>query len=465
MLFVEPRFFVFFLAVAALYWSLPGNRPRKLLLLGASYLFYAAWDWRFLSLILASSLIDYLVAWRLDLTERPGTRRVLLTLSLVSNLGLLGFFKYFHFFEDSLVQLLARFGIEMSHTTLHIVLPVGISFYTFQTLSYTIDVYRGSLKAERDFLDVALFVAFFPQLVAGPIVRAAEFLPQLSRPRRREDVAVRSCLALFLVGFFKKACVSDNVAPFVDRVFQAPAGFSAMAVWTGVALYAVQIYCDFSGYSDMAIASAGLLGFQLPENFRAPYFATSITDFWRRWHISLSTWLRDYLYIALGGNRRGRVRTYLNLMLTMLLGGLWHGAAWNFVIWGGLHGSGLAFHRRWRDRPVRWKRLRALAGWLLTLGFVLLAWIFFRAESLGRALEFLRTCVTFESPGTQVAPLILLAALPVLAGVHWLSWRHRWLERVAGLRPAAFALALGIGFAVAVALVHQGHRPFIYFQF
>ncbi|NNE09943.1 MAG: MBOAT family protein, partial [Gemmatimonadetes bacterium] len=346
MIFTEFRFLAFFAVVLAVHWALPRNRPRKVWLLLASYAFYAAWDWRFLSLILGSTVLDYFVGRRLDgaaLSE--GARKRWVSLSVIGNLGILSAFKYFHFFADSALALLEALGFHADPLTIRIILPVGISFYTFQTMSYSLDVYRRKMRATHDILDLALFVGFFPQLVAGPIVRAREFIPQLARRRARSDVRFRPYLLLFLAGFFKKACVSDNIVGVVDRYFADPASYDALSTWIAVLLYTIQIYCDFSGYSDIAIATAGFLGYTLCENFAFPYFSGSIQDLWRRWHISLSSWLRDYLYIPLGGSRGGKLFRYRNLMLTMLLGGLWHGAAWTFVIWGAIHGALLVGQR------------------------------------------------------------------------------------------------------------------------
>jgi alginate O-acetyltransferase complex protein AlgI len=293
MLFVEPRFLLFFAAVALLYWSLPRNGWRKALLLVASYAFYGAWDWRFLALIGLTTIVDWSIARQLGETGDEHRRKHLVLASLSVNLGVLFAFKYLNFFADSAAALLESLGIPVNWTTLNIVLPVGISFYTFQSLSYTIDVYRREVEPRWSLADFALFVAFFPQLVAGPIVRAADFLPQLDGVRRFAEVPVRACLVLFLIGYFKKACVSDNIAPLIDPVFAKSVAYGSEALVAAVLLYAVQIYCDFSGYSDMAIALAGLLGYRLPLNFAWPYFADGIIDFWRRWHMSLSTWLRD----------------------------------------------------------------------------------------------------------------------------------------------------------------------------
>jgi len=468
MLFVQSTFFWFFAVVFVGHWVLREQRTRKLWLLFASYFFYAAWDWRFLGLILFSTGVDALAAIRIAGTARERRRRAWLIASLVANLGVLAFFKYLDFFADSTAALLQLLGIKASWTTLHVTLPVGISFYTFQSMSYTIDVFRGKLEARRNPLDVALFVAFFPQLVAGPIVRARDFLPQLDREKYFADVRFRSSLTIFVIGFFKKACVSDNLAQWIDPVFAGPASYSAEAIIASVLLYSAQIYCDFSGYSDMAIGAAGLLGYRLPQNFAAPYFSRSPAEFWRRWHITLSSWLRDYLYIPLGGNRKGRTRTYVNLMLTMLLGGLWHGAAWHFVLWGFGHGLALVGQRIWvRLRSIlsptrRWGRVLAfcLAAWYLQG-----SWILFRAPDLASWRIMLRAWVTGTSAGVMgigINPWPLIAGLLVL---HALAWRVRPERAVEALPAPAFAAAYGLAWSVALALLPVEVRPFIYFQF
>ena len=381
MIFTEFRFLFFFLIAFLIHWGLQKNQHRKLWLLVCSYVFYGAWDWRFLSLIWISTVIDYIVGLKLSQQLiKNNNRKQWLIVSLCTNLGILGFFKYFNFFVESGVNFINFLGFSIDFNTIQIVLPVGISFYTFQTLSYSIDIYYGKLKPVHKFLDFALFVSFFPQLVAGPIVRASTFLPQLEETRNFSNVRVKYCLMLFMIGFIKKACISDRLSPIVDRFFEAPETYTASSSWVGVLFYAVQIYCDFSGYTDMAIACAGLLGYELSLNFNFPYFSENITDFWRRWHISLSTWLRDYLYIPLGGNRGSKLFTYRNLILTMLLGGLWHGAGWNFVIWGGLHGGALIWQREWSkfSAPYQWLcNCMKLIGPLLTFYWVCIAWIFF----------------------------------------------------------------------------------------
>jgi alginate O-acetyltransferase complex protein AlgI len=475
MLFIEPRFLAFFAVVLTVYWLLPGNRGRKLWLLGASYVFYAAWDWRFVFQMMAISGIDWWVGVKLGETDDPRRRHRLVLLALVTNLGNLFFFKYFNFFADSLVRLLDLLGAEASWTTLHIILPVGISFYTFQMLSYVLDVYRGDLAPRKSLLDIALLAALFPQLVAGPILRAGGFLPQLDSERDPTSVPVRTCLAMFLIGYFKKACVSDNISPFIDPVFAEPMLYSADALIGATLLYAAQIYCDFSGYTDMALASSGLLGYHLPQNFNWPYLASNISDFWRRWHISLSTWLRDYLYIPLGGNRHGALMRYRNLMLTMVLGGLWHGASWNFVVWGTLHGLALSVHHLFRD--LLWPRiglgevgrplglLGRLAATAFTFWLVCLAWIFFRAQDLSDALLILHAYITLHGPGTAELGIPYKPLLLVLGVMHWLAWRFRPELAVARLPPVAFATAYGATAALVLAFLPGEYRPFVYFQF
>lgn len=468
MIFTEPRFIVFFVLVFSLYWSLRENRTRKVVLLAASYVFYAAWDWRFLSLILASTLIDYVAGRAIYRSSSRPARRRWLQLSLIGNLGILGFFKYFDFFVDQGLELLALLGLPVSQPSLEIILPVGISFFTFQTMSYSLDIYRGKLEPTDDLLDLALFVGFFPQLVAGPIVRAARFLPQLVSARRLADVDGRFYLALFLIGFVKKACISDNISPFVDIYFAAPYQFTALSAWIAVLLYAAQIYCDFSGYSDMAIACAGLLGYDIGTNFNFPYFAGSVREFWRRWHISLSTWLRDYLYFSLGGSRGSTLFTYRNLMLTMLLGGLWHGAAWNFVVWGGLHGVALIAQREWRRFRGGRRSGSVLVRSLLVMAtfyWVCFAWIFFRAPRLDEALAISRAFLFFQDLGPQQLRPDLLALFALLVILHALARRLRLPDGLGRLPAWSFWPAYGATTAVALALVRPTVEPFIYFQF
>lgn len=468
MLFTQPIFFAFFALVFAAFWLEKHHRRRKLWLLIASYLFYAAWDGRFLILIVASTAVDYWVGRALPHISSPSTRRVWLYLSVGFNLGILGFFKYFNFFIEQASGLLALFGIRFEDPALHIILPVGISFYTFQTLSYsyTIDVYRRRLEPVESPLDFALFVGFFPQLVAGPIVRAADFLPQLRSSPRWQTVAVERCSWLFLIGFVKKACIADQVAPYVDRVFAHPELYTAGSMWIAVLLYAIQIYGDFSGYSDMAIACAGLLGYDLGRNFAFPYLASSLSDFWRRWHISLSSWLRDYLYIPLGGGRGPRWRVHRNLLLTMVLGGLWHGAAWTFVLWGAWHGLALIGHRVWQQaRPASDSPWRRAGGTLSTLYCVLIGWIFFRAQNLGDIVVLLKGFIFFQDSGPLTLDPRLSMWIVVLTPLHWLGSRTPLDLRLAALPRWSFACAYGAAAALALAFVPLRSAPFIYFQF
>ena len=379
----------------------------------------------------------------------------------MANLGILGFFKYFNFFIETTRGFSLWLGLPISVSSLEIFLPLGISFYTFQTLSYSIDVYRGRMHASESFLDVSLFVAFFPQLVAGPIVRASEFIPQLKQRHRLGDVDFRAHLTLFLVGYFKKSCVADNVAAVIDPVFASPAAYGIASKWLASLLYTLQIYCDFSGYSDMAIASAGLLGFRLTLNFDFPYIARSIRSFWRRWHISLSSWFRDYLYIPLGGNRAGGVRTGLNLFIVFLLCGLWHGASWNFVLWGAFHGAFLSLERR---APV--DRLPGPIGWLYTLLVVNTGFIIFRTQDLASAFDFIVSLVGFSrQSGASEIEAIWWLALVGFGLAHAACSRRSPMEWVAVLPSWAFGLLYGAAVALVLPWAARGYKPFIYFQF
>lgn len=460
MLFTEFRFVAFFLSIFAVHWLLPSNRARKLWLLAASWSFYAAWDWRFLSLIAASTLIDYSVGRGLERAPAQGRRRVLLAASLVGNLGILGFFKYYNFFAASAAEFTAWLGLGLPLATLEIVLPLGISFYTFQTLSYTIDVYRREMEPSRSLTDFALFVSFFPQLVAGPIVRAKDFLPQLSATRRLADIGLRVPLARFLAGFVKKACIADQIAVVIDPVFADPALFDASTLWLASLLYSLQIYCDFSGYSDMAIACAALLGYHLPENFGFPYLATTIQEFWRRWHVTLTTWFRDYLYIPLGGNRVGPVRLAVNLSTVFLLCGLWHGAAWTFVVWGIYHGFFLSFER---FVPVR--RLPPWLGHVYVLLVVSCGFVVFRSVDLPAAGIFLAGLVPGGTEGILAIDAGWWALLVAFGLVHVAL--SRWSFEVPVVRAPGWAFAGAYGALVALALPWAAgqYEPFIYFQF
>lgn len=466
-------FALFFAAVFTVYHLLRG-RWRMAFLLAASYLFYAAWDWRFCFLLLTSTVVDYLVGRALDSPSRSEpARRRLLVASLMVNLGILGFFKYWDFFVLSAADGLAALGFEAHLSTLRVILPVGISFYTFQTLAYTIDVYRRRLAAERDPFVFGVYVAYFPQLVAGPIERAQHLLPQIRSPAKVDGSAIGSGALLFLIGLVRKVAVADAVAPIVDRIFANPGAASSAELALGVLLFAIQIYGDFAGYSDMARGISRMLGIELMENFQHPYIARSITDFWRRWHVSLSTWLRDYLYIPLGGNRCARWRRDLNLMITMLLGGLWHGAAWTFVIWGALHGLALVLHKIWVERSsleelrtrLAGSALWAVAGWTTTMLVVGVCWVFFRSPDLETAIRYLGgmfvggTGVSLSEMRTAAVALAVLAVvdLPQVIGRSHTAVLA-WTAPLRGLLYAALVLILAM---------NQGGAdvPFIYFQF
>lgn len=467
-LFIELRFFVFFAIVLSVYWGLRSNELRKWFILCASYFFYGSWDWRFAAMLFVLSAADWLFARQIAATDAPRPRRWYVVASLTMNLSVLAFFKYFHFFVGSAIALAQRAHVQLDEPTIRIILPVGVSFFTFQSLSYTIDVYRREIPAVPSLRDYLMFSSFFPQLVAGPIVRPKYFVPQMAGTKSVSLAEVKGAMYLFLLGYIEKVCIADNVSPFVDQVFQHPVGYSAFASMTAVWLYAVQIFCDFSGYTDMAIAVAALLGYKLVLNFDAPYLAVSIQDFWRRWHISLSSWIRDYIYISLGGRKKIRIMTYRNLLLTMLAGGLWHGAAWTFVVWGGAHGAALVaqqeFDHYFPPRPWQepWRRA---ASWFLTLNFVCVCWILFRSATFSCAWLMIKRYLLIDRGGSQTLPLWLAAVGPVLLLIEWWMRRRQFAERVCGLSLPRFAFAYGAAWAFAVAMLPLGYRAFIYFQF
>ncbi|MCP4093969.1 MAG: MBOAT family protein [Planctomycetes bacterium] len=468
MIFTEFRFLAFFAIVFSLHWLLRGPTLRKSWLLLASYTFYAAWDWRFLSLIWISTIVDYIAGLRIAGSEAPTTRKRWLQLSLLANLGVLGFFKYYGFFIGSAESLLTSIGFEANLPTLQIILPVGISFFTFQTMSYSLDIYYRKIQPTRSLLDLSLFVGFFPQLVAGPIVRASEFLPQLKEQRTLASVAFKPALLLFMCGFVKKACISDNLAPMVDAYFETPELWTAGASWIALTGYAVQIYCDFSGYSDMAIACAAMLGYRLCLNFDAPYLARDIGDLWRRWHISFSTWLRDYLFIPLGGSRCSAWRARRNLFITMTLGGLWHGASWNFVLWGAFHGLALIVHSVWRKSAGK-----SLADqmWWKPVASILAVWFFvaclipFRSPDFETIGVVVQAFLLFQDHGPDGVTSGWVYYFLALYGAHWLASWLRKGNAIERIPTPAFAFGLGILAALSFAFMRVDHPPFIYFQF
>jgi alginate O-acetyltransferase complex protein AlgI len=467
MLFHSFAFLALFSITFGVYWSLPQHRLRMLWLLGASFAFYGSWNPWLMFVVVFSAAFDFLIAQRIETSPSPKARRVLLIVSICVSLAILAFFKYTNFLLDSAVSTFNLFGFDYRHPAIKIVLPLGISFYTFETISYVMDVYRGRLRAERNFLDYALFIMFFPHLIAGPIVRPKHFLSQVPRAKRFDWNRVELGARLFLLGLVKKAVIADHMPAIVDPVFASPADFSTEAIWIAVFCYATQIYCDFSGYTDMALGTAHAFGFKLPQNFNLPYAASNITEFWRRWHISLSTWLRDYLYIPLGGNRHGTLATYRNLILTMLLGGLWHGAGWSFVLWGLYHGSLLAAHRFFSSRSRSGEGPFKPIGIAFTFLCVCIGWVLFRAQSMTDAWLILRRMFIpaegqlFASAEVAIA---LAAWTAVLLG-HLVSSYFDMRSALRWLPAPVTATGMAVIFLfVQVLMPHRG-GAFIYFQF
>jgi D-alanyl-lipoteichoic acid acyltransferase DltB (MBOAT superfamily) len=461
MLFPTVTFAVFFLIVLPVSWALmPHQRAWRVFILLASYVFYGWWDWRFVFLLGASTVVNHVLAVAIYRAQEQAARKLLLTVALAFDLGLLGYFKYTNFFLSSIDNTFGTSWIA------HVTLPVGISFYTFMAISYVVDTYRGEL-VPASFARFAVFQAFFPHLVAGPIVRASELLPQLERPRDPRKVENARAFFLILSGLFLKVVIANHLAAhIVDEVFAAPDQHSSLEVLVAVYAYAVQIFADFCGYTNIAIGIALLLGFQFPQNFNSPYAAVSLQDFWRRWHMTLSRWLRDYLYIPLGGNRKGRIRTYVNLLVTMLLGGLWHGAAWTFVVWGGIHGVGLSVERalggiRPASAATRW-----LAR-LVTFHVVCFAWIFFRADSFSRAGDVIVRL--FDAWGKSSPLVTTSVVLAIVVGIVSQYIRPTAVTSLVASFQRLPVVAQSACVAVALTLINTlgptGVAPFIYFRF
>jgi alginate O-acetyltransferase complex protein AlgI len=471
--FVTPAFLAFLAVVFVVYWQL-GRKAQNVFLILATYFFYAQWDWRFLGLIFFSTCLDYYTGSRVYRATTVRSKKGWLLLTLVLNLGLLGYFKYFNFFAQSFVDLGATLGFHVSWTTANIILPVGISFYTFETISYTIDIYRGVAKPAPTFLDFAAYVGFFPRLMAGPIVRARDFVWQLERARVFKVELLESGLPRFLLGFVKKAFVADTLAQqLVDPVFQNPGSYGTESLWLAGIGFAVQVYADFSGYSDMAVGASRILGFETPENFNFPYLSRNISEMWRRWHISMSSWFRDYVYIGLGGNRKGELRTILNLGITVFLSGLWHGAAWIYVVWGLMHGLFLATNQFWRRVKTRFGLqgvvpgfYSVIAGWLLTHFAWVLSLTLFRSTSLNNAGTHLAGM--FGSDGAMVVHVslltwIALASVVVDHAVGWLLQRKEGLLQTVPVPVRAVVYASAV---IALFYIRPEYpNPFVYFQF
>jgi len=467
MLFDSPVYFLFLTLVVLGYWRLDRKR-QNWFLLAASYLFYGWWDWRFLLLMIGSTLIDYLIARKISLLKDPRQRKILLILSLVINFSVLGIFKYFNFFAGSLARSMALLGAGPATVHfLHIILPPGISFYTFQEVAYIVDVYFGRVAAAESLVDYALFISLFPHLIAGPIQRPSHLLPQVQNPRVFQPDAFFDGCMLIVCGLFRKCVIADQCALIANTCFDGRFGHGLPVTVLGAVAFALQIYGDFSGYSDIARGSAQLLGFHFMVNFRQPYLATSLQDFWRRWHISLSTWLRDYLYIPLGGSRNGSLQTYRNLMLTMLLGGLWHGANWTFVVWGGIHGVGLSAERL--GRVEAGGRATEIQVWVRRLGIfaiVCFAWIFFRAQSVGEAFRLISdlTLWTWSAQlGVAMLVVTVIATLCLCMDLRLERYGEEYLfQSVAPQRRVALATGL-----LMIVFLFSASEPnaFIYFQF
>ncbi len=471
MVFNSLTFMVFFAIVLALH-SLPLRwTTRKINLLIASYIFYTAWNPPFVILLWVSTVVDWYAAQGLVKAQRQSARHAWMLLSVVANLGMLGYFKYGQFLLDNFSALMAAIGVAYQPAHSDIVLPVGISFYTFATLSYTLDVYLRRALPARNFLDYALFVTFFPHLVAGPIMRPTELVPQFAEPRRASADQLRFGLALMTLGLFNKVVLADSfLANVAEKIYDSDKIPGALDAWAATLAFSGQIFCDFAGYSTTAIGAAMCLGFAMPDNFRFPYAAVGFSDFWRRWHITLSSWLRDYLYIPLGGNRHGERRTYAALMTTMLLGGLWHGANWTFVVWGGLHGLYLAAERVLRARFTTYRPgpLAFLTLGLLTYALVNLTWVFFRAKTFGKAWTVLGGMLGQHATAKPIlATFSLISVAAIVTGIvvtHWLM-RERTLESVVARAHPMAICAVWALMAFAIVIAQGEGNAFIYFQF
>ncbi len=464
-------FIQFFLLFYASYLLLMSNfKAQNILLVIASYIFYGYWDWRFLFLLVFSTVVDFVVAKFIDRTASERQKKIWLGVSLVSNLSILGFFKYFNFFTASFTELLTTIGIPVNDFTVKVILPVGISFYTFQTLSYTIDVYRGHLKPAKSIIDFAVYVAFFPQLVAGPIERATSFLPQISNPRKIDLSQINAGIFLIIWGYFKKLVIADNLAQIADSIFNNYSDYQGLDIIIGILAFTVQIYCDFSAYSDIARGLAKLMGFELMINFRLPFFALNPSDFWSRWHISLSSWLRDYLYIPLGGNRQGTFNTYRNLFLTMLLGGLWHGAAWNFIWWGMYQGFILIVYRLIAGKVIKRSPkdtsiISVISQMLIMFILTNVGWVIFRSNS-GEQIIYLLTQWSFALSENTISlgKELLFFTTPLLIVQ---LWQHLSCDLLIITKlPNWFTNLIYSFFLINICLygVRQS-TEFIYFQF
>lgn len=477
MLFNSVEFIIFFPIVFLFYWLLKKALYQNVLLTIASYVFYGWWDWRFLCLIAFSSSLDYFLALKINHSDNQRTRKLLLAISIVANIGILGFFKYFNFFIDSFSQLLSSFNLSTNYSSLNIILPVGISFYTFQTLSYTIDIYRKKMPAVINPITFFTYVSFFPQLVAGPIERATNLIPQFIRKRSFSSELATDGLRQILWGLFKKVVIADNCAPLVTQIFESPSATHSGILILGAILFALQIYGDFSGYSDIAIGSSKLLGIKLMTNFRCPYFSQNISEFWQRWHISLSSWFRDYVYIPLGGNRHGKLITTRNMTIVFLLSGLWHGANWTFIAWGAIHAL-LYIPIVLIIKPVEKSRLKIKSKWriifntILTFSAVCITWVFFRAETFTHALQYFAHI--FEGSNAPNSQLIYflknsakttLIMIIIMMTIEWFQRHKEHSLEISNIKHPAIRYLIYY-LLIYVIWKHAGEQQdFIYFQF
>ena len=468
--------FLIFIAIVLLIYPWITVRKQNIFLLIVSYFFYGFWDWRFIFLILIATTADFFIGKKIYAAKVHQRKKHLLSVSITFNLCILGFFKYFNFFVDSMEVLLGTMGFEPHLPVLRIVLPLSISFYTFRSISYTIDIYRDKISPENNFINYALYVSFFTQLLAGPIERAQNLLPQIMKPRILSKQQFIDGLSLIILGFFKKVAIADTLAPIVEKTFSSPASFSSGELLSGMYAFAFQLYGDYSGYTDIARGVSLLLGFKIIENFNTPYFSRNVTEFWRRWHISLSTWLRDYLYISLGGNRISTIRTYFNIMITMFLGGLWHGAAWTFVAWGTAHGFYLFIHKFLFSKVQNQiSLLRTVSGWILNITKIFLTFhlvaftlIAFRAQDFKTILIYIKGILRFESI-MNLDPSVLFACglIVILDIVQVWTKRNTWLLDKKTALPLRYALTQILLISImAAAIAHVNIiTPFIYFQF
>ena len=482
MLFNSIDFAIFLPIVFILYWFVFNKNLKfqNFLIVVSSYVFYGWWDWKFLSLILFSTLVDYLVGVALSHENNQTKRKVLLWISIVVNLGFLGFFKYYNFFLDNFISAFSFFGTEIKPNSLNIILPVGISFYTFQTLSYSIDVYKRKLEPTKDFIAFSAFVSFFPQLVAGPIERATHLLPQFFKKRKFDYTKAVDGTRQILWGLFKKIVIADNCAEYANSIFNNSADYSGSTLVLGALFFTIQIYCDFSGYSDIAIGTSRLFGFDLMRNFNFPYFSRDIAEFWRRWHISLSTWFRDYLYIPLGGSRGRKSMTVRNIFIIFIVSGFWHGANWTFIVWGFLHALYIMpsiiyqTNRNHLDIVAKGRYIPSLKEFLsmaITFSLVVFAWIFFRATSVTHAFNYISEIFSNslftvpDFPGIEKAgPMIYFISLFFI--IEWLGREQQYAIAYLGAKwHGALRWTMYYAISFAIYFFAGPNQQFIYFQF